>query len=161
MADINSTIRCCRDQDYPWIIKAHLQHYSTVEGFDSGFKHAVTEAIESFKTSPHSINQAFVLEQDESPAGCIFCLHESEGSARIKLFYLDKDLRGQGYGARLLTAAIDHIEAHDYKTLVVSTYSTHVAACALYGRTGFNKIGEKNVHAFGRQLTEQHWQLKL
>lgn len=157
MAD-GMIIRDVEPHDIAWITRVHQQHYSQVEGFDEGFNDAVSSAIERFYSHQNTlIDRAFLLQVNQQPAGCLFCQSVDTTTARLKLFFLDAPLRGKGLGRDLLNHALQHIRAAGRKKVLVSTYSAHEAACALYRRSGFSVIEEKAVKAYGRQLTEQSW----
>jgi len=155
-------VRDILEADYQWIISAHRRHYTEVEHFDSSFETAVCAAIEDFRTPPHpSVNRAFILDDENHPAGSILCLHQDEQSVRLKLFFVESRFRRLGYGKKLLNQVISHLRDYRYHQVEVSTYSSHQEACALYAASGFNLINEKPVTAYGQDLIEQHWRLSL
>jgi len=41
------------------------------------------------------------------------------------------------------------------------THESHLAACALYARTGWTLTDSKPVRSFGRDLVEQTWRIRL
>ena len=155
-------IRTIQAPDYAVILDQHIDHYSRVEKFDRSFHPIVESALENFRTSTlHTVNQAFVLDINDTFGGSIFCVHQNNGTARLKLFYLIPQLRKQGYGKMLLNHAIEHIANHGYRQIIVSTYTIHADACELYRRMGFVQIDEKPVSAYGQELIEVSLRLVL
>ena len=152
------TVREFRRSDREWVQRAHVRHYTQVEKFDASFEQAVAAALDAFIADAEApVNRGFILERNGQASGCVFCVEDRPGTARLKLFYLESDLRGCGLGRALLHRVFEHTKAQGYRHLLVSTYSAHQAACALYAKTGFTCISEKPVVAYGRELTEQTW----
>jgi len=48
-----------------------------------------------------------------------------------------------------------------YTDMQLWTHESHLAACALYARTGWTLTDSKPVRSFGRDLVEQTWRIRL
>jgi ribosomal protein S18 acetylase RimI-like enzyme len=87
-----------------------------------------------------------LLETDttELPDGVAYLrfrpsLYQDAPEAYLAELYVRPELRGQGLGRRLLTAAMDHAVARGATYLDLSTTSADVAAVALYESMGFDR----------------------
>ena len=93
--------------------------------------------------------------------GCIFCTDESPDTARIRLFYLTPDLRGQNLGATMLERVLRQARETGFAQVVVSTFKRHRAACALNLSRGLRLKRDEVMAAFGHRLVALNFQLDL
>ncbi|WP_370634910.1 GNAT family N-acetyltransferase [Roseivivax sp. GX 12232] len=89
--------------------------------------------------------------------GSIFCVAEGHEVARLRLFLLHPEARGQGLGRRLLGVCTEFARAAGYRRMVLSTHESHRAACRLYAATGWRCLSAHPVTRFGQALVEQQW----
>jgi GNAT superfamily N-acetyltransferase len=140
----------------------HQEHYRTVEDFDETFDKAVEAALSDLLSrSAPDRSRGLVLEMLGHPRGCLFLFDEAAERARIRLFLVGPELRGQGVGRRMLKHAITQARSIGMATLVVSTFDRHAAACAIYRRAGFRETGRAEVQAFGHDLLKLDFRLDL
>ncbi|MGB1235677.1 MAG: GNAT family N-acetyltransferase, partial [Planktomarina sp.] len=59
----------------------------------------------------------------------------------------------------LLMTCLDFAKAAGYRGLFRWTHESHTAACALYVTSGFILITSRPVNSFGKDLTEQRFQI--
>ncbi len=148
--------------DRDWVLVRHREHYEGIEGFDGTFRVAVERALDVHERSEASSrSHAAIFEQAGRPIGCIFCADESPDTARIRLFYLEPDLRRRGLGASMLDHMLRRAREAGFGQVVVSTFERHRAACALYRSRGFRLEREEVVAAFGHQLVKLDFRLEL
>ncbi|MBM9466330.1 GNAT family N-acetyltransferase [Nakamurella leprariae] len=81
---------------------------------------------------------------DELPVGVAYLrfrpsLYQDAPEASLAELYVRPDLRGQGLGRRLLTAAMDHAVDRGATSMDLSTTSADTAAVALYESMGFDR----------------------
>jgi ribosomal protein S18 acetylase RimI-like enzyme len=60
----------------------------------------------------------------------------------LKRLYVLADHRGGGRGGRLLDAALSHLAARGRRPIWIGVWSENLGAQRLYGRLGFEKVGE-------------------
>ena len=60
----------------------------------------------------------------------------------LKRVYVLKEHQGGGKGSRLLSTALDWLEAEGPRPLWIGVWSENYGAQKLYGRIGFTKVGE-------------------
>ena len=63
-------------------------------------------------------------------------------SGELKRVYLRKAWQGGGRGSRLLNVALNWLEAEGFTPLWIGVWSQNHGAQKLYGRLGFDKVGE-------------------
>lgn len=148
--------------DVDWLVDRHAYLYARDEGFDETFGPLVARVLAGFvKTHDKTREAGWIAHQGTHRIGSLFCVADSAKAARLRLFLVLPGLRGQGLGKRLLNTSIIFARQTGYQDLVVSTYKSHTAACALYNSFGFELETEKPARAFGCDLVEQSWRIGL
>ena len=70
-----------------------------------------------------------------------------EDTVELKALYLDKEYRGQGLGARLMTEAVETAKKRGYKSIVLDSMKKYESARKLYGQFGFKDTERYNDNA--------------
>ncbi|MDY6923399.1 MAG: GNAT family N-acetyltransferase [Pseudomonadota bacterium] len=65
-----------------------------------------------------------------------------ESHTELRRLYVAKEAQGLGVGRRLLTTALDWMEAHSDGPLWIGVWSGNAKAQAMYAARGFEKVGE-------------------
>jgi uncharacterized protein YhfF/RimJ/RimL family protein N-acetyltransferase len=78
-------------------------------------------------------------------------------TAQLRWFILGDALRGRGFGARMMAAAMDFAAAR-YRRVVLGTFAGLDAARRLYERFGFRMTLERTSTQWGPEVAEQHWE---
>jgi len=158
----NAIIRCFRAADVPWLVHQHGEIYARDEGFDDSFGPLVASILEKFQVRHDPDRErGWIAEQKGQPLGSIFCVTAGDHTAKLRLFLLTPEARGQGLGKRLLTTCMAFAKTAGYNDMVLWTHESQRAACALYTRFGWEMIASKPVHSFGVDLIEQSWRIDL
>ncbi len=147
--------------DLEWLVELHDRLYREDEGFDETFGRTVSRVLKDFLHHHNPcLERGWVARRGEARLGSIFCVAAGdEGSAKLRLFLLIREARGEGLGHTMLQYALAFARSAGYRRLQVSTYSSHRAACALYARSGFIRTRSVPARAFGRDLVEECWEL--
>lgn len=66
-----------------------------------------------------------------------------------------------GLGARLADECITFAAQAGYRKLMLWTHSNLIAARQIYARRGFTIASEERYEAFGQQLINETWELRL
>ncbi len=149
--------------DAGWLIEQHARIYARDEGFDRTFEAVVARILADFiEGHDPARERAWIAKRGTERLGSIFCvLGPRPGVAKLRLFLLVPEARGQGLGRRLLETCLDFARAAGYRHLQLGTHESHRAACALYRSAGFSCDWSKPVHSFGVDLIEQQWSIDL
>jgi ribosomal protein S18 acetylase RimI-like enzyme len=87
--------------------------------------------------------------------GCKLPVPDLEPHAgEVRELYLLEGHQGRGLGTRMLTAALDWLAERDRSPLYVGVWSENYGAQRLYGRHGFEKVGEYEFPV-GRQMDRE------
>lgn len=148
--------------DAPWLAARHGTLYAQAEGFDDTFAPLVAGILADFIADHDPAREAgWIAEADGQPVGSIFCVRLDMATAKLRLFLLEPEMRGQGLGRRMLDHCMGFARKAGYTRMELWTHASHTAACALYAATGWQVAASKPVHAFGVDLVEQSWKIDL
>lgn len=151
-------LRPFRSTDLDWLVEQHGVSYARDEGFDDSFGPLVRSILEGFVADHDpACEQGWIAEIAGQRLGSIFCVRADEQTAKLRLFLLTPEARGKGLGRRLLAQCMNFAQVSGYSGMILWTHESHVAACALYARTGWTLQKSEPVHSFGRDLVEQTW----
>ncbi|MBE6333051.1 MAG: GNAT family N-acetyltransferase [Bacteroidales bacterium] len=84
------------------------------------------------------------LMSDGKVSGTVGIRKEDDSSAELKAMYLSRNLRGKGYGYKLLDIAMNCAKERGYKRIVLDSMSRYEAALRLYEKYGFKCIERYN-----------------
>ena len=161
MTDAPLQIRDLATGDAGWVIQRHAELYAAEAGFDASFEVLVAGIVADFLRARGPDDRAFIAHRGGRRLGSVFCVRLDDETAKLRLFLLEPDARGQGLGRLLLQACLDHARARGFRRMTLWTHESHRAACALYARAGFALVGSRPVTSFGQPLVEQSWTLDL
>lgn len=155
-------IRPFRPDDAPWLVEQHGRLYQRNEGFDDTFAPLVERILADFMESHDPTREkGWIAERDGVRLGSIFCVALNDHTAKLRLFLLMPEARGQGLGKRMLNTCMGFARDSGYRDMALWTHESHRAACALYRASGWQLTGSKKVHSFGCDLVEQSWEIRL
>ncbi len=159
-------IRTATPSDAAWITERHATHYAVNDGFDETFGPLVADILEQFFASHDPARErGWIAMQDDTRdsalVGSIFCVSGPEGTAKLRLFYLEPHMRGSGLGQALLDTCLTFAKHASYAKMRLWTHESHRAAGRLYARNGFALIHSAPVQSFGQSLVTQTWERPL
>ncbi|MEX0327355.1 MAG: N-acetyltransferase family protein [Ruegeria sp.] len=158
----NIILRPFRADDAPWLVEQHGTLYARDEGFDDSFAPLVARILKAFIADHDPTRErGWIAEQNGARLGSIFCVSQSDRTAKLRLFLLVPQARGQGVGKQLLTACMEFARSAGYDEMVLWTHESHRAACGLYRSFGWQLVDAKPVRSFGVDLVEQSWRIQL
>ncbi|MDA4844145.1 bifunctional helix-turn-helix transcriptional regulator/GNAT family N-acetyltransferase [Hoeflea poritis] len=140
------------------ISKMHSLAYHELEGFGASFEAKVAAGLAEFTTRlANPKNQVWTAQSAGHVLGSIAIDGESlgENTAHLRWFLVDRAGRGSGIGKRLLDAALEHCDLHDFDAIRLWTFKGLDAARHLYERNGFILEQEYSGNQWGTQVTEQ------
>ena len=157
------TIRPFDEDDTDWVVERHAALYARDEGFDGTFGPLVAGIIAEYITHRDPDREAaWIAEQGGQRIGSIFCMAgKRPDRARLRLFLILPDARGQGLGHRLLDLCMSFAREAGYSHMELWTHESHRAACALYQKFGWRLVDSHPVRSFGVDLIEQSWEIAL
>jgi GNAT superfamily N-acetyltransferase len=148
--------------DRDWLVAAHADHYAREEGFDATFGMLVAEILDGFLAEHDPARErGWIAWRGARRLGSIFCVALSPEVAKLRLFLLMPEARGQGLGRRLLETCMGFARERGYREMQLWTHESHRAAGALYARAGWDLVESAPVTSFGKPNVEQTWRITL
>ena len=146
--------------DMGWLVSRHAELYAQEAGFGPDFADAVRAVADHIIARADPTEAAWIAWSGGVRQGSLF-LTRSGKDARLRLFLLEPEARGQGHGRDLLQLAMRTARAAGFDAIHVSTYDRHVAACRLYAAAGFDETGQFPTRAHGQNMVERHFSRPL
>src|SRR5919204_629699 len=137
-----------RPGDLGAIIEHHGRAYAREYGLDSGMEAHVAAAVArtALRGFPRETEAIWIVEHNGKHAGSLAMTDEGEGTACVRFFLLDPELRGKGLGRKLLDTA----RAHGFVRAVLKPFSALPAAARLYREHGFRVVSVETGPRWGR-----------
>lgn len=155
-------LRDPRPGDLGWVVERHGALYAQEYRWDERFEGLVAKIVGDYTaTRDPARERGWIAVQDGRRVGCVFLVQHSRTVAKLRLLLVDPTARGQGLGARLITACVEFARAQGYRKLVLWTNSVLSAARHLYEKAGFTLVKSEPHESFGQKLVGETWELKL
>jgi DNA-binding MarR family transcriptional regulator/GNAT superfamily N-acetyltransferase len=151
------TLRAPQPGEMGWVVQRHGALYAAEHGFDASFEALVAQIVADYMQREDPRERAWIADVAGEPAGCIFCMRETDETAKLRLLLVEPDTRGMGVGARLVEQCVQFAEQSGYTSITLWTQSILEDAQRLYARAGFTIAGSKPHRSFGRDLVDQTW----
>jgi DNA-binding MarR family transcriptional regulator/N-acetylglutamate synthase-like GNAT family acetyltransferase len=161
-ADPTVTLRTHRSGDIGWVVARHGKIYTQEYAWDNTFEGLVAEIAGKFLTHfDPARERCWIAELAGERAGCVFLVKHTSTVAKLRLLLVEPSARGHSIGTRLVDACIAFAREAGYRKLTLWTQNNLHAARHIYQRAGFQLVSEGPHHAFGHDLVQQVWDLKL
>jgi GNAT superfamily N-acetyltransferase len=148
--------------DIGYLIYLHGILYAKEYGYDRTFEAYVAGGLAEFVQSFSSDrDRIWLAEANGQIIGSIAIVGHSKVDAQLRWFLVHPDYRGLGIGKELLKDAIQFCRGRKYKTIFLWTTSELMEAAHLYTSFGFRKTEEKTHKIWGKNLTEERYDLNL
>jgi ribosomal protein S18 acetylase RimI-like enzyme/DNA-binding HxlR family transcriptional regulator len=155
-------IRPHRIGDTGYVTFLHGSLYSEEYGLDWTFEVEVGGEITGFIRQFDPKRDGFwVAEAGGQVVGAIVIVHRGRESAQLRWFIVHPAYRGLGLGRKLMTYAVDFCRDRHYKKVFLWTFDELHAAINLYRSFGFERTRRKTHLRWGRNLTEERYELDL
>jgi len=151
-----------RPGDLDCIIRLHGVLYAREYGFDETFETYVADGLAEFARSPRpGKNRIWLAEAGERIVGSIAIVAGAGPEAQLRWFLVDQNHRGFGLGRELMENALLFCKEQGFETVFLWTTSELSAARRLYMRFGFRKTEERTHAIWGKEVTEERYDLHL
>ena len=151
-----------RPGDMGYVIYLHGDVYSKEYGYTIAFENYVAAGLHDFVSGYNPERDAtWVCEHQNHIVGFLLLADRGNGSAQLRYFLLLPEYRGIGLGKKLMDLFMQCLEQRNYSHAFLWTTNEQHEAASLYRRYGFRLTDEKGSIAFGKQLKEQRYDLRL
>jgi DNA-binding MarR family transcriptional regulator/GNAT superfamily N-acetyltransferase len=155
-------VRPLQPGDLGWVVQRHGAVYAEEYGWDESFEALVAHIVADYVDHRDSSkDDAWIAELDGEPVGCVFCIHDDDQTAQLRLLLVEAKARGYGIGARLVDECIRFAADAGYTEMKLWTNDILMSARRIYEAAGFKLVDEERHHSYGHDLVGQTWWLKL
>jgi N-acetylglutamate synthase-like GNAT family acetyltransferase len=146
--------------DVGQITYLHSVVYDEEYGLDTTFEAYVAEPLAEFALSQGNPRQRiWIVEKNGVVCGCAAVVEHSREQAQFRWLLLSREARGVGLGRRLVEWALGFCRDQGFRSVFLWTFSELEAAAHLYRTHGFKLTEEKTHMMWGREITEQRYDL--
>jgi GNAT superfamily N-acetyltransferase len=146
------------------ITELHATYYYDNWGFDVTFETQVGRELSGFISEFQQGRDGFwvaIVDEEFSGSVAIDGRQAAKQGARLRWLIVDPQFQRCGIGGLLLQEAIAFSRSASYKTIYLWTFRGLDAARSLYESAGFQLREEHDVTQWGRDLTEQMFEIHL
>jgi GNAT superfamily N-acetyltransferase len=146
------------------IVELHANYYHLDWGFGLFFEARVAKEMSEFLSRFEEARDGFwiVSLNDRIEGGIAIdgTIGRTDG-AHLRWFIVSPEVRGRGFGRRLMKEAISFCRKKDYRKIYLETFEGLHAARHLYEKFGFRLMQQAEGAQWGKKLTEQRFELFL
>lgn len=157
-------LRSHRIGELGWLVHRQGLLYNQQYGWNGDFEALIARIYNEFHFAPDTPpKNLWVADKDGDIAGSIFCMPSDgiEGSAQLRMLYVEPWARGQGVGRALVEQCVAFARDAGYERMRLWTHEIQVAARKLYAAAGFRIVEEWDHESFGKQLHAEIWELRF
>jgi DNA-binding MarR family transcriptional regulator/ribosomal protein S18 acetylase RimI-like enzyme len=155
-------IREHRIGDMGWIIETQATAYANEYGWNEKFEGLLAEVAGKFIANFNPDRErCWIAEKDGRRVGSVLVADGGNGTAKLRLLYLDPAARGLGLGRTLVEQCIAFSTLAAYDRLLLWTNDVLTAAIRIYETAGFRLVAEEEHAMFGPACIGQTWELDL
>ncbi|PXA99839.1 MarR family transcriptional regulator [Nostoc sp. 3335mG] len=146
-----------------WLIHRQATLYHLEQGWNAEFETLITRIYAEYEGAACP-KHLWVAEIGGEVAGSVFILPSTEGedgTAQLRMLYVEPMFRGRGLGGRLVSEAISFSRDAGYRSVMLWTQDCLSAARSIYQKAGFELEKEDRHHSFGADLNGQYWVLRF
>jgi ribosomal protein S18 acetylase RimI-like enzyme len=153
-----------REGDLEAIVEAHARVYPRDYGVNGEFVAMVEASVAraAERGFPGKHEAIWIAELGGEFAGSVALTDEGDGTAMLRWVLLEPELRGRGFGRRMVAEAIAFARERGYERVRLFTFSDLTTAAAIYRSHGFEVIAADSGPRWGRDsVTFQSYELVL
>lgn len=158
-------IHAARAGDLGWTLMRQAELYKAEFGYLPLFENYVAQSVGAFAASFDARrDRLWVARRGPERVGAVAVQHDPArpGWAKLRWFFLEPGLRGQGLGRRLMATSLRFARKCDYKGIHLATVDDLVDARRLYESVGFRLVHtDPEPCAWAPWGREQEWEMRL
>lgn len=155
-------IRSFTSSDIEYVISRHKTLYYAERHLSNVFFDYVDNIVYQFANNFNFKTDCLnILECNGNPAGSIAIAKVDNETAQLRFFMLEPEMRGRGYGNKLMDIALDFCREKKYKHVFLLTISAQIIARHIYECRGFQKTASYDKSEWGEGVVEERWDLDI
>ncbi len=156
-------VRSHRPGDMAWITRRHGELYARQQGWDSSFETLVGQICADFERNFDPAREhCWIAERAGERIGSIaLASGDEEGVAKLRLLLVEEQARGYGLGTHLVDVCHQFARTAGYRKMRLWTTDQQNEARHIYQRKGYRLVAGEPVHAFGKDMINETWELDL
>jgi len=156
-------VRSHRPGDMAWITRRHGELYAKQQGWDSSFETLVGQICADFERNFDPAREhCWIAERAGERIGSIALARgDEEGVAKLRLLLVEEQARGYGLGTHLVDVCHQFARTAGYRKMRLWTTDQQNEARHIYQRKGYRLVAGEPVHAFGKDMINETWELDL
>ena len=148
--------------DLGWVVQAHGELYAAEHDWDTSFEALVAKIVGDYAADHDARREAaWIAELDGQRVGCVFCVRETDTTAKLRVLLVHPNARGHGAGNQLVDTCIQFAKNAGYERIVLWTVDGLTSARKIYEAHGFELIEKTPQHSFGHDVIGQLWSRAL
>jgi DNA-binding MarR family transcriptional regulator/N-acetylglutamate synthase-like GNAT family acetyltransferase len=151
-------IRPPRAGDLGWVLQRHADLYGREYGWGIDFEQVVARVVGALDLSRDT---GWIAESGGERVGCVFCEHQDDTTAKLRLLLVEPAARGRGLGRRLVDECLRHARQAGYSRITLWTRGCLVSARRIYAAAGFAPESAEPGVENGVEVTEEVWSRDL
>src|SRR3569833_2157576 len=155
-------IRSHRIGEIGWMVHRQGLLYNQQFGWNGDFEALLAGIYRDYHDAPDAPpKDLWVAEQNGAVVGSIFVMPSEglEGSAQLRMLYVEPSARGQGVGAALVAQAVNFARANGYERMRLWTHTIQQSARRIYAAAGFTIVETIPEDNFGMKMTGEIWEM--
>jgi len=155
-------LRPHRIGDFGWMIHRQGLLYNQQFGWNGDFELLIARIYGGYDQLPEP-RQLWVAEQSGKIVGSIFVAPSEgiEGSAQLRMLYVEPEARGQGIGSTLVAQALAFAREQRFERMRLWTHTVQASARRVYAAAGFAIVETMAEDNFGVTMTGEIWEQRL
>jgi DNA-binding MarR family transcriptional regulator/GNAT superfamily N-acetyltransferase len=155
-------LRAPRAGDMGWVVTRHAVLYAQEYGWDARFEGLCAEIVAQMVAQHDPArDRHWIAEIDGEPVGSVFCVKETDETAKLRLLLVEPTARGHGIGSRLVDECVAFAREAGYRKMTLWTHSVLVAARRIYQAAGFRLVAQKKHADWGVPVVGETWEREL
>ena len=139
----------------------HCVLYREEYGFDETFEYYLLAGMTQFLHDLGGRGEVWVADCGDNVVGSIAVVETSAAVGQLRWFLLEPAFRGLGLGKALMNTALEYSRDRGHERIFLWTVNELRAARHLYQVFGFRLSETKTHFLWGKDITEERWDLEL
>ncbi|WP_197208134.1 GNAT family N-acetyltransferase [Cytobacillus firmus] len=147
--------------DVDYIVNSHSELYNKEFKYDLSFRDFIEKSVNEFIERADNKENIWILEIGGKRSGSISIKKVNDHTAQLGLFLVEPNVRGTGYGQKLIDTAIKFCEEMGFDNIILWTNSELKSARRIYERAGFELKKTQTQILSNKEMLEEQWELTI